>query len=296
MKILIAVDSSPVSQRVLEEVVARPWPPDTSFCVASAVDVVRYAELPAIVADDKRVCERIVKEGVALLSGANLSATSLVLTGSPRHVISSCASEWGASMIIAGSHGRRAVGRFFLGSVAQGILRTAHCSVEIVRFPSNGRAPSSHPMNILLATDGTEFSQAAVHSVAARPWPVGTVFQLLSVEDLVVMHADVQAGYPASLYPPGVLQELLAVERTRVAKALAAANEILSKAGLKTTARQPLPLGDPRSVILDSAEIWPADLIVLGSHGRRGMDRLLLGSVAESVAVHAHCSVEVIRK
>jgi Universal stress protein family len=47
----------------------------------------------------------------------------------------------------------------------------------------------------------------------------------------------------------------------------------------------PIPTGDPRSIILDSAQAWPADLIVLGSHGRRG-----------SVAVHAHCSVEVIRR
>jgi len=58
---------------------------------------------------------------------------------------------------------------------------------------------------------------------------------------------------------------------------------------------QMIPTGDPRAVILDAARAWPADLIVLGSHGRRGLDRFLMGSVAESVAIHAHCSVEVIR-
>ena len=57
-----------------------------------------------------------------------------------------------------------------------------------------------------------------------------------------------------------------------------------------------LPSGDPRKVILDEAKDWGADLIVLGSHGYRSLERLMLGSVSESVATHAHCSVEVIRE
>lgn len=54
--------------------------------------------------------------------------------------------------------------------------------------------------------------------------------------------------------------------------------------------------GDPREVIIDQARQWPADLIVVGSHGRRGMDHLLRGSVSEAVASSAHCTVEVIRE
>jgi nucleotide-binding universal stress UspA family protein len=54
--------------------------------------------------------------------------------------------------------------------------------------------------------------------------------------------------------------------------------------------------GDPRSVIVDEAEEWGADMIVLGSHGYTGLKRLLLGSVAQSVAAHAHCSVEIVRR
>ena len=55
------------------------------------------------------------------------------------------------------------------------------------------------------------------------------------------------------------------------------------------------PDADPRHAIIDAAKTWPADLIVLGSHGRRGIDRFLLGSVAESVVRHAPCSVEIVR-
>jgi Universal stress protein family len=51
----------------------------------------------------------------------------------------------------------------------------------------------------------------------------------------------------------------------------------------------------PKTIILDEATQWGADLIVLGSHGRRGAERFLMGSISEAVAMHAHCSVEVVR-
>jgi nucleotide-binding universal stress UspA family protein len=54
--------------------------------------------------------------------------------------------------------------------------------------------------------------------------------------------------------------------------------------------------GDARSAILDEADSWGADLIVVGSHGRTGLKRLVLGSVAAAVVAHAHCSVEVVRR
>jgi nucleotide-binding universal stress UspA family protein len=53
--------------------------------------------------------------------------------------------------------------------------------------------------------------------------------------------------------------------------------------------------GDARQEILDSAAEWHSDVIVLGSHGRHGLDRFLLGSVSESVVRHATCSVDVVR-
>jgi len=54
--------------------------------------------------------------------------------------------------------------------------------------------------------------------------------------------------------------------------------------------------GDPRTVIVDAADEWQADLIVVGSHGRTGLQRLMLGSVSQSVVAHAHCSGEVVRR
>jgi nucleotide-binding universal stress UspA family protein len=295
MKVLIAIDSSPASQRLLEEAAARPWPKDTAFCIANAVDVGRFAELPALIDDAKRESEQILEAGAAVLARASHVATTEVLVGSPRKVISAHASEWGADLILVGSHGHRAIGRFLLGSVAQGILRTSGCSVEIVRYPTEGRAPSSHPMKILLATDGSECSLAAARSVIARPWPAGTVVRVLGVEELVTVDMPMEASSLASIYPASLLDKLVADARALATGAVEGAREMLLQAGMKVLDRAPIPVGDPRVVVSDQAQAWPADLIVLGSHGRRGLDRFLMGSVAESVAVHAQCSVEVIR-
>jgi nucleotide-binding universal stress UspA family protein len=295
LKVLIAMDASPVSQRVLEEAVARPWPTGTSFCVVNAIDVTRFSELPALIEDAKREGERIIKEGAAKLIRTGHAAESNILWGPPRHAVSSYAADWGAYLIFTGSHGRSAIGRFVIGSVAQGILRKAHCSVEIVRTHREAQPPSSHAMKILLASDGSEFSLAAARSVASRPWPAGTEFQILSVEELVTIDTALGASSLSSIYPASLLEELMADSRARARAAAELAKEIFTQAGLKIPEPQPGPAGDPRAVILETAQLWPADLIVLGSHGRSGLDRFLMGSVSEAVAIHAHCSVEVIR-
>jgi len=295
LKVLMAIDSSSASHQVLDEAAERPWPEGTTFCVATVVDIQHFARLPALIEDAKREGEVVVKACVEKLARSGHRAYSEVIVGYTRRTLSVYAKEWHADLIMAGSHGHSAIGRFLLGSVAQGILRTAPCSVEIVRAAPGGPLPSSHPMKILLATDGSDCSIAAALSVASRPWPAGTEFKVLSVEELVTVQSAL-AGYPlASIYPASLLEELMAEARARALAAVDGARKALKQAGLNVLDEQPIPIGDPRAVILDSAQAWPADLIVLGSHGRRGLDHFLMGSVAESVAIHAHCSVEVVR-
>ncbi len=294
MKVLVAVDSSPASAQVLEEVSSRPWPEGAIFSVVHVVDLQRFAKLPMLVEDAKREGDRIVKAGVETLSGSRHKAFSEVIMGFPRRAISEHAKEWHADLIMVGSHGHSAIGRFLLGSVAQGILRTAPCSVEIVRRKGGGPS-STHPMKVLLATDGSDCSVGAVHSVANRPWPAGTVIRVLSVEELMVADNQMTASSLSSMYPASLLEELIKDAHDRASSAVQTAKEILVRGGMNVVNDHSTPLGEPRGVILDTARAWGADLIVLGSHGRRGLDHLLLGSVSESVAIHADCSVEVVR-
>lgn len=295
MKVLIAIDSSPCSQRVLDEASARPWPLHTNFFVLNVVDFQRFARFPSLIENAKLEAAELVNSAAEQLLHAGHQALAEVRIGFPRKIITECAKELQADLIMLGSHGRSAIGRFLLGSVAQAVLRIAPCPVEIVRFPAASPAPSSHPMKILLATDGSECSLEAASSVAARPWPSGTIFKVVGVEELIVFETPIGASPLASVCPETLLEELLADARTRTVDAIDCTRKILEQAGLKVQDRRPIPLGDPRNVVRVLAQTWSADLIVLGSHGRRGWDRFLLGSVAENVALHAHCSVEVIR-
>jgi nucleotide-binding universal stress UspA family protein len=298
MKVLIATDSSPAADLVVAEAAARPWPQGTTFCILHVVDLHRFAGLPALMEESKRKLDQLgvaMKGAAARLERAGHRAETKVAQGFPRKVISEYAKEWHADLIMVGYRGHSAVARFLIGSVAQAVLRTASFSVEVVRAKEGLPAPSSHAMKILLATDDSDCSVGAAHSVANRPWPDGTVVNVLSIEELALPDGQMAGTSLASIYPQSLLEELVSHARDRAESAIKTASQILERAGKKVEATRKLPIGEPRALILDSAETWGADLIVVASHGRRGLDRLLMGSVSEAVATYAPCSVEVIR-
>jgi nucleotide-binding universal stress UspA family protein len=143
-------------------------------------------------------------------------------------------------------------------------------------------------MKILLAVDGSEYSAAAVEAVATRPWPSGSVVRVLTAIAPVVPPAA-ELWYDAGGNIDRAQQEL----KTHAEQLTTGVAEALRANGLR--AETATLDGDPRSVIVDEAERWPADLIVIGTHGYTGIKRWLLGSVAQAVVSHAPCSVEVVR-
>lgn len=146
-------------------------------------------------------------------------------------------------------------------------------------------------MKILLAVDGSDCSDAAVKSVASRPWPVGTVIKVFSAVELPFVPTTETWALPDSYYAE--------LEKSGEQKAKAAmdkaVNTLRDSHGLVLEIITEMHVGQAQSLILDEAEKWGADLIMLGSHGYRGFKRFLLGSVSQAVAAHAKCSVEVVR-
>ena len=146
-------------------------------------------------------------------------------------------------------------------------------------------------MKILLAVDGSAYSDAAVAEVARRPWPLPSEIRVITAAETPMM-----VGMEAWALPPeyfekleksvhdagkavidGALRKLKSVEE----EALTISNEIIQ--------------GPPRQVIVEEAERWGADLIIVGSRGLGAWNRLLLGSVSSGVVHHAKCSVEIVR-
>jgi nucleotide-binding universal stress UspA family protein len=144
-------------------------------------------------------------------------------------------------------------------------------------------------MKILLATDGSAFSDATTQAVASRLRPDGSEVLVLQVVEPLMYSTPPQMA-------PGYAPEMAArieLQMKQAAESVGRAEEALRAAGFKTSSR--VVQAEPRLGILDVAAEWKPDLIVLGSHGRTGLQRLLMGSVAESVARHATCSVMIVR-
>jgi len=285
MKLLVAVDSSSASTFAAREAAARLWPAGTTVHVICVVEPFFGWSAPDLEEALRQSAEQTVQCAAGYFIQAGLETTTAVLTGDPKTLIVDEAAEWCADFVIIGAHSTYGVIQFLLGGVARAVARLAACSVEISRS-----RPGPEPLKILLATDGSECSKAATRSIAQRPWPAGTAFRILSV-----VEPSAPLLRPA-YFSPEAMEELRGKDMQRAQAAVSSAESILCGAGIEASSTVAVPVATPKEMILSEAAEWEADLIVVGSHGRRGVNRFLLGSVSEAVALHANCSVEIIRR
>lgn len=142
MRILLAVDGSAPSQDAIDEVAERSWPASST---ARVVSVVRPYVPPAaefvpavftsrdILQEQQKDAEQVAARAAQQLRRSGLSVDTAVRQGDPRTTIVDEAMEWGADLIVMGSHGHTGLTRLLLGSVAQAVVAHAPCSVEVVR-------------------------------------------------------------------------------------------------------------------------------------------------------------------
>ena len=203
----------------------------------------------------------------------------LVRDGAAVDEILRAADDVEADLIVVGTHGRGGVDRLICGSVAEAVMRESSRPVLIVR----NAEPARQGAPIRLILHPTDFSK--------RSWPALGVARALARADgarLVLQHvapAEILSGgtffAPADLGP----------ER----EALARLEEESARAGLEGSVQARFSQGDPVTEVLVAAEELGCDLIVMGSHGRTGLRRLMMGSVAETVIRKAPCLTLVVK-
>jgi nucleotide-binding universal stress UspA family protein len=312
MKILIGYDGSECADAALDDLsqaglpttgefrilsVAEVWlppPPPSSYEI---IEEARNATSPAGLRRDFSKHCAAAKEMLVLAERArervqtlfpNWKVSADSSCGSAAWELVAIADEWNPDLIVVGSHGRTALGRFVLGSVSQRVLTEARCSVRIAR----GRVeePNS-PVRIIVGTDGSDASDEALKAVAARHWPPQSEIKVVMVDD------PLAPEFLGKLIPPlgRMLEEDRQEERAWVEKISKQSVEILRAAGIKVTCV--LREGDPKQELCKAAEEWNADCIFVGSAGfSNRFERFVLGSISGAVAARAHCSVEVVRK
>ena len=278
MKLLIAVDSATSAEVLVDAVGIRPWPEGTTAHVLSVVaDMDVPEEVWRAEGYGKRAVQREMENRgeqitpvAKRLEEIGITAEVVVTRGDARHLIPFFARKWSSDLIFVRAHVRKDLTHWMLGSVARAVVIGAPCTVQIVRDAEDDRTHTLHSgRKVLLAIDGSKTSATAAEALSGRPWPEGSEFRIVTVEE------------------PWVIR------RTSALPNVNSAEQVLAAAGLKATTA--VLSGNPKEVILEEAKKWNADLIVVGSHGRRGFRRFLLGSVSEAVAMNAHCSVVVVR-
>lgn len=215
------------------------------------------------------------------------TVTATATYGSPAWELVFMADSWQPDLVVVGSQGLSALGRFVLGSVSQVVLTEAQCSVRVAR----GRIEESDaPVRIVIGVDGSPLSEAAVREVARRSWPANSEVKLIVVDDplregLVVdddaLREDTETEPRSRGWAEKIVASSAAIFHDQ--PALAVSTEIIE--------------GNPKRELARAAEDWNADCIFLGSAGASNtIGRFVLGSVSAAVAARAHCSVEVVRK
>lgn len=194
------------------------------------------------------------------------------------------ATELGADLLVTGSRDRTGLRRWLLGSVAESVVRTAPCSVLVAR-PGD---PDRGFQRIVVGTDFSEQAELALDRALDLAAP-GASLDLAHCFRLA-FPTEAPDDLPAIGPDPTTLHAQLSAD------ALERGKRLLEDHGrADVTTRFSLRDDTPRHALCDLAEERQADLIVIGSHGRRGLRRALLGSTAEAVVRHAPCSVLVVR-
>jgi nucleotide-binding universal stress UspA family protein len=228
-----------------------------------------------------RAAEASLAELIPTLAAPpGVPVSSRVLSGTLPGTLVDHAAAAGAGLIVVASHGRTGLARWLLGSVSERLLRSAPCPVLVARGGSATGQPRM--ANIMVAVDLSEHSRRAL-SVAA------------SIAERFRAKLRVLYVWAAPFYGEGAEQYSGLFERIRE-QARAELDEFVASSGVSVSVEleSTIVSGTPSAEILDWARHGQPDLLVLGTHGRGGIKRLVLGSVAEATARYSQCATLVV--
>ncbi|CAN5909279.1 universal stress protein [soil metagenome] len=286
-KVVCATDFSPASARALKAAIAIAKQHDASLVISNAwqVPANAYGEMgipTEVTAEMSGAAAKALEEAVVEGRAAGIrDVSSALLLGPPwQAIVEHLQQDPTIDLAVVGTHGRGGVLRVLLGSVAEQIVRHAPCNVLAVHLKD---APPPY-RSVLLPVD---FSSSTPHALTAALSIASTTLARLALVHVV----DKPFGYQGEAI--GQFEQRM--NRQGEDELAAFTKRTQADARIEITGRT--RLGSPSRQILEELETGPAfDLVVMGSHGRSGIRRAVLGSVAEAVIRHAPCSVLVTRQ
>ena len=292
MRVLLAYDGSPGADNAVALAHSAAWPPASTIRIVAVVELRlistnRMPGAPVVAsqaeADVAALAQEDIQGAVDRLASVDRRVEGAVLRGRPASVLVDEANRFNADLVIGGSRGHGPIASLLLGSVSAEVVDRAPCPMLIARTATIS--------NVVVAADGSEPATAAASLVAS--WPMFT-----RVPISVVSVAEVVEPWHTGIAPT-MVRQVAAAHARDVAEARAEHSRIaeatvsdLRAAGREASAE--VRTGDAASEIIASAEAAGADLVVMGSRGKTGLARMILGSVARNVVQGSRASVLIV--
>jgi nucleotide-binding universal stress UspA family protein len=210
-----------------------------------------------------------VEAVAASAEDAGIGCETAVERGVPHRRILEYADENGVDLVSMGTHGRTGLDRLLMGSVTERVVRKSDVPVLTTRADQ----PPSEYEDVLIPTDGSETASTAVEHGVAVAEATGARVHALAVVDVGSLAAASDTGTGIST----VIESL----RAGCERAVGSVREECEARGVEVTTA--VTQGSPRAAILDYVDEESVDLVAMGTHGRSGVGRLILGSVTERV-------------
>jgi nucleotide-binding universal stress UspA family protein len=296
-KILVPLDGSPVAEQALPlaaRVAAATGARLEMVTVHHPVSALALSEVPL---DPTTELDTTAGEAAYLTSRAEgvpaqlrLETGTAILEGAVVPALATHVAEAGVDLVVMTTHGRGPVSRFWIGSVADALIRRLHVPILLIRpAEKGGPVPDVPPFQrILIPLDGSTGCLAAIEPAVALGHPVQTEYRLLRVVEPPVVPLAMSAPYPVAP-DPLVVDELDQQAREYL-------NEIAAEFEARgfRARTQVLVQPGPASGILEVADRTGADLVAIATRAASGLERVLLGSVADKVVRGAHQPVLVV--
>lgn len=225
--------------------------------------------------------ESIIAEAADRARDVGVDAETAVAEGAEHEEIGRYVDERGIDAVVIGTHGRTGIDRALMGSVTEKVVRTVGVPVLTIHEP----IPTFEPSRVLLATDGSDPAGEAERVALALAGEYGATLEALSVVDSLSLASASDPAGGAAIDPAaaggeaiGTVTELLEEQADDAVRAIAEDAEEVGVT-VETTVEE----GRPHERILAAGAEHDADVIVIGTHGRSGVERFILGSVAEKV-------------
>jgi hypothetical protein len=285
-RLLLSTDGSEHSEGAIREAIKLAKKCSSKLWVMSVAETNPEFEAlaPQITEKAGKAARELVEALQARAKKEGVDCTGIVHQGedSYKYIVDEAAKNK-ISMIIMGRRGRTGLKRLMMGSVTSRVIGHAPCNVLVVP-----RAAKIEFKNILVATDGSKHSAAAASEAIGLAKRNGSKLTVISVVPSELMTpTDIEFSMPQ--------RELIAEKEMHEAEKNAkAVKDAAQKEGVAVQAF--VMSGKPSDAIIQTAKEKNSDLIVLGSHGKTGIERLLMGSVAERVIVLTACAVLVVKE